>query len=202
MNYFSRNKMPKVGICQASSLFLEMDENQNSAFPIEHTQEILNAAMGGSIAQEDFNLYGYDYICKRRSTENIRKRFSKEYSLIEELPEGESFLPGAITTAKVPTEEEGYDVAENNVVFSEATWYLLNNRLTLQRKTRRDPLILLLGAINQEPAAINAMREITAEDPELKEVFSDLILSGVNRVTTFLANILEPEGIPVYPNLP
>lgn len=195
MRFFDRHKMPDFGPIQTASLFVEMQDNVGTDYPVEHVWEIMSAARSGSIAQKGFNLYGYDYRCKRNEHLNKIKGYSKEVSLIEENPSNETFVPGTITTAKVPLKEEGYSLTEDQMSFHQTLTYLQENRFEIQRKTSCDPMFLLLGALNQEPTAITSIREISAEDPDFGDIVYDLISSGTEQLRQALESLLGIESL-------
>lgn len=194
MRFFDRHKMPEFGPIQTAVLFQEMEENRGSEHPIEHTLEIMSAARSGSITQSGFNLYGYDYRCKMNEHLNRLQHYSKEVSLIEENPSDETYVPGTVTTAKVPHREDGFAISEDRMAFSQTFDYLHKNRQEIQKRTSCDPMFLLLGALNQEPSAISSIRDISAEDPDFGEVIYDLISSGIAQLREALENLLGIES--------
>lgn len=146
------------------------------------TLELHRSVQNGSVDvhQESFNLVGYDIVSERREEYAKGRKAKKETPLLEIQPDDSGPRQPGVVLDRVARISDAFDDYENSSVFESLVIQLANMRekyLCLGL----DLTHTIVSAFNQIPEAMEALREISAQNPEIKEMVVELATSYSER---------------------
>lgn len=167
---------------------INLFEDMNPQKPLEYASHILFKALDGEIdTSREFNLYGYDYVCRqneekyRNSSKYAKKNIGIDFTSQPDKdvqPEAYTVLESQLNKYEVKptkTEYEGVD-DKAEVMFA------INTIKSIEKSVMETDGVYLSGlissALKQVPSAIMKLKELCSTDVLIGDMVKTILTSG------------------------
>lgn len=183
--YMKEDTLPQEVI----DLFKEMNPQK----PVEYASHILDKALEGEIdTSKEFNLYGYDYVCRqnedkyRKSAKYAKKNIGIDFQSQPDKdaqPAPYTVLENQLSRYEIkPTKNEYEDIEDKAEIM-----FAINTIKNIEKSVMETDGVLLSGliknALSQVPSAILQLKELCKADKLIGDMVKTILSSGCDVAT-------------------